>query len=217
VSGIARPPAPDLPAATEAAKPGAPAGPVREAPRESEKAPASAAPAMPQVEKPASTTARGSGGARGPASAPAAASAKAAPAALVAVTIEGPYEFEVFDGSRSISPPARVHQLPPQPEGKLLRLVAPSVFLDRSVRVEGGEGRTFDYTVPALGLLDIRSLRQDCRVMIGKRDLGNLPLPPVQVVAGEYQVSLSCPDGLNPTRQATAVAGRTIRVGFTEK
>jgi len=137
-------------------------------------------------------------------------------AQLVKVSMSGPYKFEVFDGSRSISPSGMTHELPPQPVGKMLRVVAQDVFLERSVRVESGTDNIFEYTAPALGSLDIRAARQDCKIMIGKRDLGYPPLPPVPVAAGDYQVSLSCPDGQNPVLQATVNPGRPARVPFTK-
>ncbi len=135
---------------------------------------------------------------------------------MVTVSLSASYEFEVFDGGRSISAAATSHELPPQPNGKTLRLVAPAVFLDYAVKVDGGAERRFEYSPPALGKLDIRAARQDCKVMLGKRDLGYLPLDPIPAVAGDYQVTLACPDGQNPVRQATVTQGFTARVLFTK-
>ena len=133
---------------------------------------------------------------------------------LVAVSLSAPYPFEVMDGSRSISAAATTHELPPQPSGKMLRLYAPDVFLDRAVKVDGGEEKRFDYSPPGLGKIDIRAARGDCKILIGKRDLGFGPFPPVNVVAGDHQVSLACPDGQNPVYQTTVTQGRTARVVF---
>lgn len=151
----------------------------------------------------------------GDTSMPAAAAAPALAAGpLVAVSLSAPYPFEVRDGSRSISAPATTHELPPQPNGKALRLVAADVFLDHPVRVDGGSDRRFEYSPPSLGKIDIRAARGDCRIMVGKRDLGFGPFPPVAAVAGDYQVSLACPDGQNPVFQTTVTQGFTARVVF---
>jgi hypothetical protein len=131
---------------------------------------------------------------------------------LVAVSLSAPYPFAVMDGSRTISAADTTHELPPQPNGKTLRLVAPDVFLDHPVRVDGGAEKRFEYSPPALGKIDIRAARGDCRILVGKRDLGFGPFPPVSAVAGNYQVSLACPDGQNPVIQTTVTQGFTARV-----
>lgn len=146
---------------------------------------------------------------------PAAAPVKtAAPAAMVAVSLFAPYAFEVIDGTRTISAAATSHELPALPNGRAIRLVAPDVFLDQLVKIDGGEDRQFEYSPPGLGKIEIRAVRGDCRILVGKRDLGFLPFPPVTVVAGDYEVSLACPDGQNPTYKQTVTQGRTARVVF---
>lgn len=131
---------------------------------------------------------------------------------LVAVSLSAAYPFEVMDGSRSISAAATTHELPPQPNGKTLRLVAPDVFLDHPIKVDGGTEGRFEYSPPSIGRIDIRAARGECRIFVGKRDLGFGPFPPVTAVAGDYQVSLACPDGQNPVMQTTVTQGFTARV-----
>ena len=143
---------------------------------------------------------------------PVAAAPRPALGPLVAVSLSAPYPFEVMDGSRAISAASTSHELPPQPDGKTLRLVAPDVFLDQPVKVDGGEDKRFEYSPPSLGKIDIRAARGDCRILVGKRDLGFGPFPPVAAVAGNYQVSLACPDGQNPVVLTTVTQGFTARV-----
>lgn len=205
-------PAPSAPApaapppATEAAPTQTPAG-------------ASAPPAV--ADKPAPAPVK-----KAPPSATATASvpagAAAAPAtkgrvANVAVTLSGVYPFEVRDGPRLISPAATSHELPPQPNGKTLRLVAEDVFLDHAIKIDGGDEQRFEYSPPGLGAIEIRATRGDCKAMIGKRDLGYGPWPALRAAAGNYQVNLVCPDGLNPINQTTVTQGRTARVAFLQK
>jgi serine/threonine protein kinase len=141
----------------------------------------------------------------------------APPRATVEVTITGGYDFEIWDGSRLISPAARAHDLPPQVNGRTLRLVAAEVFLERAVRVEGGSENRFEYIAPGLGMIEIRAARGDCRAMIGKKDLSFGPWRPFPAAAGDYRVDLICPDGQNPVNHTTVTQGRTSRVNFTAK
>ena len=137
--------------------------------------------------------------------------------ASVPVSISGGYDFEVWDGSRVISPAARSHTLPPQVNGKTLRLVAPDVFLDHPVKVDGSADNPFEYIAPGLGRIQLRAARGDCKAMIGKKDLGEGPWPkPIPAAAGTYQISLVCPDGQNPVQQTTVTQGLPVNVLFRQ-
>jgi len=134
--------------------------------------------------------------------------------ANVAVTISGTYPFEVWDGSRRLSSAARSHQLPLQSNGKTLRLVASDVFLEQQVRVDGGDDRQFEHSAPALGRIEIRATRGECKAMIGKSDVGYGPWPPRNAVVGEHRVMLVCPDNQNPVQHVTVTQGRPARAEF---
>jgi serine/threonine-protein kinase len=173
---------------------------------------ASAARATP----PAPSTPRPAAAATKEAPPPATEPKPAAPPVMVEVTMTSPvYAFEVLDGNRAISPPGREHTLA-QPNGKTLRVVAGDVLLDQQVRVDGDADKRFEWAAPALGRLDIRARRENCKVLIGKRDFGNPPLV-IPVVVGDYAVVLSCPDGQNPSKPATVSPGRASQVLFTEQ
>ena len=147
------------------------------------------------------------------ATAPAPPPVRSAPA-NVAVTMSGPYAFEVWDGSRLLSASARSHALPLQPNGKALRLVAPEVFLEHPIRVEGGDDQRFEYAAPALGRIEIRAARGECKAMIGKSDVGYGPWPPRNAVVGEHRVTLVCPDNQNPVQHVNVTQGRPARAEF---
>ena len=137
--------------------------------------------------------------------------------ATVPVSISGGYDFEVMDGSRVISAAARSHTLPPQVNGKTLRLVSADVFLDHSVKVDGSADNPFEYTAPGLGRIQLRAARGDCKAMIGKKDIGEGPWPkPIPAAAGSYQISLVCPDGQNPVQQITVTQGLPVNVLFRQ-
>jgi len=149
--------------------------------------------------------------------APAPASPPPAARATVAVSISGAYEFEVWDGTRMISPAAKSHELPLQVNGKTLRLKAPDVFLDHAFKVDGGSENRFEYAAPGLGRIEIRAANGACRAMIGKKDLGFGPWREIPAAAGDYRVDLICPDGQNPFNQITVTQGRPSRATFTNK
>ena len=137
--------------------------------------------------------------------------------ATVAVSISGGYDFEVWDGTRMISPAAKSHELPPQVNGRALRLKAPDVFLDHAFKVDGGSENNFEYTAPGLGRIEIRAVNGACKAMIGKKDLGFGPWREIPAAAGDYRVDLVCPDGQNPFSQITVTQGRPARATFTNK
>jgi serine/threonine-protein kinase len=141
---------------------------------------------------------------------------KSAPA-NVAVTFSGTYPFEVWDGSRLLSGAARSHQLPLQPNGKTLRIVATDVFLDQQVRVDGGADQQFEHAAPGLGRIEIRAARGECKAMVGKKDLGYGPWPPQNAVVGEHRVTLVCPDDQNPIQHVLVTQGRPARATFQAK
>jgi len=132
----------------------------------------------------------------------------------VAVAMSAAYPFEVRDGSRILSPAATSHDLPPQQNGKTLRVVAESLFLDLPVKVDGGTEQRFEYSPPGKGKIEIRASRGECKATIGKTDLGFGPWKILEAVAGSYQVTLVCPDGVNPVFQANVVQGLTAQVRF---
>jgi serine/threonine-protein kinase len=137
--------------------------------------------------------------------------------ANVVVALSAPYPFEVRDGSRVVSPASTSHELTGQSNGRTLRLVAAEVLLDHPVKIDGGDDNRFEYSPPGVGRINLRAARQDCRAMIGKRELGYAPWPPIQLVAGDYRIELICPDGLNPYQQITVVQGRTAEVRIQQK
>jgi hypothetical protein len=178
-------------------------------PKPAEKIPAKKT--TPPASSPAASAAPPAAGPTAPAANPPSARAN------VAVSISGGYEFEVWDGSRMISPASKSHELPPQVNGKTLRLVSNEVFLNHSFKVDGGSDNRFEYAAPGLGMIEIRASRGECKAMIGKTDLGFGPWRQIPAAAGDYRVDLVCPDGQNPLNNITVTQGRTARAIFTNK
>jgi len=173
-------------------------------------APPPSAPADPNV---AAATGRGARGtARGSsarsASAPAIEKPAAAPSpATIEVTLTGGYPFEVVDGQQVISAAATSHELKQQ-IGKALVLRAPQYFLNQTVRVEGSANQPFEFAVPGLGSLAIRSTQETCDVAIQDKKLGNPPVTVKEIAAGSYKVDLVCGSDVVKSAYATVQAGR---------
>jgi hypothetical protein len=118
---------------------------------------------------------------------------KASEAATIPVLLSGAYQFEVFDGARSISALATSHELN-LPPGKSVRLVASEYLLAQTVRIEPAPDKRFEYRVPELGRLTVRSNLETCKVRIGEHDLGFPPTPRIPIAAGTHAIDLVCPN-----------------------
>lgn len=127
---------------------------------------------------------------------------------MVSVTLTGGYPFEVVDGSRTISAAANSHELKLAP-GKTVVLRASQYFLNQTVRVEGSVNQPFDFAVPGLGSLDIRSVQETCELAIGSQKLGNPPFVVKEIAAGSYKVDLVCGSDVVKSAYATVRPGQT--------
>lgn len=128
----------------------------------------------------------------------------------VTVVADGPYSFEIVEGTRVISDASTHHEV--RVVGRtIVRLRAAEYLLDQSVVADPAVGRRVTVEVPALGMLDLRLAPafEECRASIGRKDLGYFPFPPQSLVQGNYTVTLECPNG--PGRQSRVL----IRPGET--
>ena len=77
------------------------------------------------------------------------------------------------------------------------------------MRVEGSANQPFEFAVPGLGSLDVRSVQETCDVAIGSKKLGNPPLVVKEIAAGSYKVDLVCGTDVVKSHYATVRAGQT--------
>jgi serine/threonine-protein kinase len=171
-------------------------------------APAPAPPAEPDSSTASSRGARGTGRATSARGADSTAVEKpAAPSGpTIGVTLTGGYPFEVVDGQKVISAAATSHELKQQ-VGKALLLRAPQYFLSQTVRVEGSANQPFEFAVPGLGSLAVRSNQETCDVAIQNKKLGNPPVTVKEIAAGSYKVDLVCGSDVVKSAYATVQAG----------
>jgi hypothetical protein len=129
------------------------------------------------------------------------------------VTLTGGYPFEVVDGQKVISAAATSHELKQQ-VGKALTLRAPQYFLNQTVRVEGSANQPFEFAVPGLGSLAVRSTQETCDVSIQNKKLGNPPLTIKEIAAGSYKVDLVCGTDVVKSAYGTVQAGHESLVAI---
>ena len=127
----------------------------------------------------------------------------------VDVQVAGGYPFEIWEGNRKLSVRSARHELTVEPP-MTLRLVAPDVLLNSSVRVDRAGGR-INLLAPELGRLTLLTTFETCKVVIGGRDFGYPPLTELALAPGNYEVTLRCPDGDKKTSSVQISAGQTRR------
>jgi serine/threonine protein kinase len=126
----------------------------------------------------------------------------------IAVTLSGPYAFEVLQGSQVLSSAKTRHEFT-LPQAGSLRLRASSYLLDVPLRVDAGSGR-FSHELPAPARLTVRTRKETCKVLIGGRDFGYPPLAEQQLAPGTHTVELKCPEeGDNASKRVTLASGQS--------
>jgi hypothetical protein len=117
----------------------------------------------------------------------------------------------VVSGRTVISRAATSHRFTLRGE-QTVRVRAPQYYLDRAVTIPAGKPAV-TLVVPALGRLSVRvsPVLERCRVLVGGREFGTPPYPPVPyqaIVAGAHRVQLVCPDGATREETVTVEAAR---------
>ena len=132
-------------------------------------------------------------------------------ASTIAVSVTGPYPFQVFDGTKVISDFSESHDLNVAVD-KMLRLVAPDYLLSQPVRVQGTPGKRLDIEAYALGSLNVLTTFETCKVQINDRDLGYPPISNKAVAAGTYRIDLVCPNGETHVGRGVVPPGQSVTV-----
>jgi serine/threonine-protein kinase len=125
----------------------------------------------------------------------------------VDVVASGGYPFEIWDGNTRVSQSATRHDITVEPN-RTLRLVAPAVLLNHSIRV-GASGRVAA-SAPELGRLTLLTTFETCEVLVGGRNFGYPPINQ-QLAPGTYDVVLKCPDGTGKNSRVTIESGQMRR------
>jgi hypothetical protein len=128
----------------------------------------------------------------------------------VEVQVGGSYPFEIWDGNTRVSLRAARHEITVEPP-KTLRLVAPDVLLNSSLRIDRTASGRVGASAPALGRLTLLTTFETCKVVIAGRDFGYPPLTEQPLAPGTYDVVIKCPDGGGKNARVTIESGQTRR------
>ena len=124
----------------------------------------------------------------------------------IAVSISGPYPFDVVLGSKVISSGKTLHEFTVAEAGTV-RLRSSAHLLNVPLKVDGSSGR-FSYQLPAPARLTVRTRKETCKVVIGGRDFGYPPINEQTVAPGTHTIELRCPDEAdNASKQVTLGSG----------
>jgi serine/threonine protein kinase len=124
------------------------------------------------------------------------------------VVVESQYPVAVERGGSVIAPASPSPSVQLRPGSYELRLVAESVFLDRTVQVTVREGETTSTVAPALGRVNVRANPGNCTVRIDGFSAGAPPFMNREIVEGTHQVVFTWPAGETDVQQVAVQAGK---------
>jgi hypothetical protein len=109
--------------------------------------------------------------------------------------------------SASLSPSVRL-----RPGSYTLRLVAPDVFLDRSIEVSVRESETTVVQTPPLGRVSVRANPGNCSVRINGFPAGAPPFMNREIVEGAHEFVFTWPGDARDQQRVEVQAGRPTYV-----
>jgi serine/threonine-protein kinase len=135
-------------------------------------------------------------------------------ARAVRLTVSASYPFELVSGSRVISEAATSHDVTVNP-GASVSARNGALLLNDSLALNfrSASGRQ-SITLDELGMLAIFG-NSSCSVVVGGRDLGQPPIPPMRVATGRHTVVLKCEGAPDKTERADVKSGEQVTVRFT--
>jgi hypothetical protein len=132
----------------------------------------------------------------------------------VRLTLNGPYPFEVYQGSKLLDASATHHEVTAQPGAGQVVLKNADLMLSWPLNVDY-QRSSMEVTVPGTGTLAVFASVETCKVTVDGEDLGFPPIPPKRIAAGNHSVTLKCPQGKDETRRVTVSAGERAAVTFS--
>jgi tRNA A-37 threonylcarbamoyl transferase component Bud32 len=134
-------------------------------------------------------------------------------AGSVTLVATGSYPFEIREGQKVHSSSATAHEIT-LPGRRTVRLVAPAYRLNQTVTIDPAAGPRKEVTALECGVLKV-NLRGDwqyCSVLLDGQDLGDLRS--LNVVSGNYTVSVKCSNGQQESKSALIQENSTFTVTF---
>lgn len=124
------------------------------------------------------------------------------------VVVESPYPVAVQRSGSVLASESESPSVQLRPGSYELRLVAESVFLDRTVPVQVGEGETTSIATPALGRVNVRANPGNCTVRIDGFSAGAPPFMNREIVEGTHEFVFTWPGGESDVQRVVVQAGK---------
>ena len=136
----------------------------------------------------------------------------AADARPVKLSVSGPFEFEVVQGSQVLSRASMSHDLTVQPGAPVVARNREK-FVSQPLNVDFTRGQAATVTLQPLGALSIRG-SSACTVVLDGQDIGEPPIPNQQVGAGQHTVVYKCAGQPDQTQRVQVQSGQKPIVSF---
>jgi hypothetical protein len=130
----------------------------------------------------------------------------------VRLTVSGPYEFELAQGSKVVSQAASSHDLTVQPGAPVVARNREK-FVSQTLNIDFTRAQA-SFTLEPLGVLMVRG-NPACTAVVDGQTVGQPPIPDLQVGPGQHSVVLKCAGQADQTQRASVPAGGTQIVTFT--
>jgi hypothetical protein len=135
-------------------------------------------------------------------------------ASPVRLTLNGPYPFDVYQGSKLLDASATHHEVTAQPGAGPVVVKNAELMLSATIPVDY-QRSSMEVTLPGTGTLAVFASKETCNVTVDGADLGFPPIPPKRIAAGSHTVTLKCPEGKDETRRVTVSTGERAAVTFS--
>jgi serine/threonine protein kinase len=122
----------------------------------------------------------------------------------VRLTVSGPFEFELVQGSKVVSTAASSHDLTVQPGAPVVARNREK-FVSQTLNIDFTRAQA-SFTLEPLGVLMVRG-NPACTVVVDGQPVGQPPIPDLQVGSGSHTVVLKCAGQADQTQRATVPAG----------
>jgi hypothetical protein len=133
----------------------------------------------------------------------------------VRLTVSGPFEFEVVQGSQVLSRASMSHDITVQPGASVVARNRDR-FVSQTLSLDFTRGQPAKITLEPLGALAVRG-NAACTVVLDGQDIGEPPISNQQVGAGQHTVVFKCPGQADQTQRVQVPAGGKQVVTFTGK
>lgn len=126
--------------------------------------------------------------------------------------VNAPYPVAIYRGDRAVADASINASVRFRPGTYQFRLVAPEVFLSRTVEVAIREAETITHEAPTLGRVNVRANPGNCTVTINGMSAGSPPFMNREVVVGAHEFVFTWPGGVTDTQHVTVEAGKPTYV-----